>query len=110
MNAIIFYAIMLIENFNNFRFFNNSFSTSVYNIKTIERTFIFNIHFLRIEFFDIHNLVFGDESISYRVFKNFQKIVFMTVLNKSQRNDFSLKTFDNVTRHNDKSENTATVK
>ena len=42
---MIFHTIMLIKNFNNFRFFYNKFSTSVYDLKTIEKIFTFDMHF-----------------------------------------------------------------
>ena len=42
---MIFHAIMLIKNFNNFRFFNDRFSTSVHDLKIIKKNFIFNMHF-----------------------------------------------------------------
>ena len=42
------------------------------------------MHFFRVEFFDLHDSIFENEFVDYRVFENFQKIKFLIIYDKSQ--------------------------
>ena len=63
------------------------------------------MHLLRIEFFDVHDSVFENDSADYDVFENFQRVEFLFVYDKSQKNNIFFRNLKNVTRHDDKSEN-----